>query len=130
MRPANIELLMGHNIGLSKSYYKPTENDLLEDYLKAADSLTISEENKLKTQVKELEQKNFEKEYIIKGKLQEKDEQIKSLTDQFSSMKNMLESLVKGLSETKDQQQANTVAQSLFSSGMLKPDCTMTSGRS
>ncbi len=36
-------------------------------------------------------------------------------------MKNMLESLVKGLSETKDQQKANTIAQSLFSSGMLKP---------
>jgi len=64
--------------------------------------------------------KNNEETYIIKGKLQEKDEQIKSLTDQFSSMKNMIESLVKGLSETKDQQQANTIAQSLFSSGMLR----------
>ena len=49
MRPANIGLLMGHNIGLSKSCYKPTEKDLLDDYLKAADMLTISEEFKLKT---------------------------------------------------------------------------------
>ena len=50
MRPANIELLMGHNLGgVSKSYYKPTEKDLLEDYLRAAvDQLTIDEEHKLK----------------------------------------------------------------------------------
>ncbi len=41
MRPANIELLMGHNIGVSKSYYKPTEKELLEDYLKAVNLLTL-----------------------------------------------------------------------------------------
>jgi len=35
-------------------------------------------------------------------------------------MKNMLESLVKGLSENKDQQQVNTVTQSLFTSGVIK----------
>jgi len=36
MRPTNIEILMGHNLGISQSYYKPTEKELLEDYLKAA----------------------------------------------------------------------------------------------
>lgn len=41
--------------------------------------------------------------YIIKGKLQEKDEQIESLTSQFSSMKNMLNQLVKGIFESTDQ---------------------------
>ena len=49
MRPANIEMLMGHNIGLSKSCYKPTEKELLEDYLNAINLLTINEEYKLKT---------------------------------------------------------------------------------
>jgi hypothetical protein len=52
--------------------------------------------------------------------LQEKDEQIKSLKNQFSSMKNMIEGLVKGLSETKDQQKVNIITQSLFSSGVIK----------
>jgi predicted RNase H-like nuclease (RuvC/YqgF family) len=56
----------------------------------------------------------------MKGKLQEKDEQIKSLKNQFSSMKNMIEGLVKGLSETKDQQKVNIITQSLFSSGVIK----------
>jgi integrase len=34
MKPINIENLMGHSTGISDSYYRPTENDLLEDYLK------------------------------------------------------------------------------------------------
>lgn len=51
MKPANIELLIGHTIGISSSYYKPTESQLLEDYLKAVDALTISNEYRLKKQV-------------------------------------------------------------------------------
>ena len=35
MRPINVEILMGHNIGVSASYYKPKEHEVLEDYLKA-----------------------------------------------------------------------------------------------
>jgi hypothetical protein len=112
---------MSHDTGITQHYYKPREEELLEDYIKALDLLTINSDNLvLNKQIHKLEEKNKENEYVIKGKLQEKDEQIKSLTDQFSSMKNMIESLVKGLSENKDQQQANTIAQSLFSSGMLK----------
>jgi hypothetical protein len=125
MRPINVELTMGHNIGLSDCYYRPTEREILDDYLKAVDLLTInSHGTTLKNQIQKLKEDNQNNEYIIKGKLQEKDEQIKSPSEQFSSMKNMLENLVKGLSETNDQQRANTIAQSLFSSGMLKPAAT------
>jgi hypothetical protein len=45
MKPINIETLMGHSTGISDSYYRPTEQDLLEDYLKVIDVLTISSEN-------------------------------------------------------------------------------------
>jgi hypothetical protein len=38
---------MNHSIGISNSYYRATENELLEDYLKAVEVLTISQENKL-----------------------------------------------------------------------------------
>jgi len=82
MRPANIELLMGHNIGISKSYYKPTEKEILDDYLKAADLLTMNQENKLKTQVKELTKKNNEKEYMINVALMEKDREVENLKKQ------------------------------------------------
>jgi hypothetical protein len=35
MRPINVEVTMGHDLGLSESYWKPTEHEVLEDYLKA-----------------------------------------------------------------------------------------------
>ena len=38
MRPINVEITMGHDIGVSASYYKPTEHEVLEDYLKAVES--------------------------------------------------------------------------------------------
>ena len=40
MKPINIENLMGHSTGISDSYYRPTENDLLQDFLKCIDALT------------------------------------------------------------------------------------------
>ena len=77
MKPANVELLSGRDIGVSGSYYKPTEKDLFEDYLKAIDLLTINEDNKkFEKQFNELKEKSKDNEYIIKAKLQEKDEQI------------------------------------------------------
>lgn len=120
MKPINIEKLLSHSIGISNSYYRPTEKELLDDYLKVEDTLCINKENRLLKQLNKYTKENNEETYIIKGKLQEKDEQIKSLTDQFSSMKNILENLVKGLSETKDQQHVNSITKSLFSSGVVK----------
>ena len=78
MKPINVEITMGHNIGLSSSYYKPTDKEVLEDYLKAVDLLTINgNEQKLSRQVEELKNKSRDSDYIIKGKLEEKDIQIK-----------------------------------------------------
>ncbi|MFY9795904.1 MAG: hypothetical protein WA323_18050 [Candidatus Nitrosopolaris sp.] len=34
MKPINVEITMGHDIGLSESYYKPTRQEVLQDYLK------------------------------------------------------------------------------------------------
>ena len=81
MKSINIELLLGHNIGISGSYYKPTEKEVLLDYLNAVDFLTISDENKLSKKLKELSDKNKVQEYVINGKLQEKDEQINNLQE-------------------------------------------------
>ena len=46
MKSINIEKL-GHSIGISDSYYRATENELLEDYLKAVPLLTISSEDRI-----------------------------------------------------------------------------------
>ncbi|MFZ0510553.1 MAG: hypothetical protein WAM14_03005, partial [Candidatus Nitrosopolaris sp.] len=60
---------MGHDIGLSESYYKPTEKEVLEDYLKATPLLTINADNRiLQKKVEELTEKSKDNEYIIGGK--------------------------------------------------------------
>ena len=40
MLPANVEILMGHDIGVSESYWRPTEHEVLQDYLKAVPLLS------------------------------------------------------------------------------------------
>jgi hypothetical protein len=85
MKPINIEKLLSHSIGISNSYYRPTENELLEDYLKCIDLISLDKENKLQKQLHKYVDKNNEETYIIKGKLQEKDEEIRSLKQKFES---------------------------------------------
>jgi integrase len=55
MNHNNIKLMMDHSLGESQNYHRPAEEDLLEDYLQAVDSLTINEENRLKRKVEKLE---------------------------------------------------------------------------
>jgi len=54
VNPEIREMLLGHKIGLTGCYYRPTEHKMYNEYLKAVDLLTINEENRLK---RELEQK-------------------------------------------------------------------------
>lgn len=79
VKPIVTELLMGHSVGISDSYYRPTEKDLLEEYQKAIDALTISNENRLKTQVEVLAATSKETEEMIKTKLAEKDRELQLL---------------------------------------------------
>lgn len=53
---------MGHSIGISDSYYRITEAELLEDYQKAISFLTIEKEKQLQTRLTVLEEKNDEKD--------------------------------------------------------------------
>jgi hypothetical protein len=75
MKSINIETLMGHSIGISDSYYRATEEELLQDYLKAVDFLSISSENTLKIENEKIKQNNnsLEREkdelYFLRKKL-------------------------------------------------------------
>ena len=104
MKSINIETLMAHSIGISDSYYRPTEDELLDDYRKAIPFLTISDEHRLQEQVNELSEKTKDNDYVIKAKLQEKEEQIEALT--------------------KKQEQFEQLIQSLIDSRQLKPNIT------
>ena len=46
MKPINVETLLGHSTGISDSYYRPLETDLLNDYLKAVKDLCIEPSNR------------------------------------------------------------------------------------
>ena len=80
MKPINIEKLMNHSIGISDSYYRATENEVLEDYVKAVGLLTINDDKlTLQKQVANLTEKSKEENYIIKGKLFEREKEVQTM---------------------------------------------------
>ena len=78
---------MGHSIGLGDAYYRPDNNEILEEYLKAIDLLTVNEENRLKRKVTELAEKKDEIEVMeIKH-----NEEIKAIRDQMNQIISMVQ---------------------------------------
>ena len=65
MKPINVETLMGHSTGISDSYYRPTENDLLDDYLKIVNHLTIRTESTFKAEVEQVKERGSMNEDAI-----------------------------------------------------------------
>jgi len=49
------ERLMGHDTRLDNNYFKPNEEDLLSEYIKVVDLLTLNEEFKLRQKIEKLE---------------------------------------------------------------------------
>ena len=98
MLPLHVEMLLGHDTGLSMSYYRPSSKTLLEDYLKAVDVLTINGDRiLLQKQVEELTEKAKDNEHIIKGKLEEKDEEIRSMKEELISMRSEMNDVLEVL---------------------------------
>jgi hypothetical protein len=65
MKLSNIETLMNHSLGISDSYYRITESELLEDYLKANDSLLIDNQQKLQKHIVDLTEKNRKQRMML-----------------------------------------------------------------
>jgi len=99
------EMLLGHSIGLDDKYYRPTAQQLFDEYAKAVDPLTINEENRLRRKVDSFS-KTLQSE--------------KQKEDRISVLENKMQSLVSTLSKLTEQGQVNTIAQTLYSSGILK----------
>lgn len=49
------EMLLGHKIGLASAYYRPTEEEMYEEYEKAIDNLTIDPANRLRKKIETLQ---------------------------------------------------------------------------
>lgn len=113
MKSINIETLMGHSLGISDSYYRATEQDLLEDYLRAVDYLTINNESKMRAKILVLENE------ISNGvNSREKDERIERLERKLDSLQSKLESIVNSLSMASENDR-NILAKHLFRNNIL-----------
>lgn len=95
MRSINVEFLLNHSTGISDSYYRPQQNEILEDYMKAVSLLTITKNNtkEIGEEIEELREKNENSEYLINSKLQERDDVIKTLSDQVMTLMNEVQKL-------------------------------------
>jgi hypothetical protein len=90
----NIETLMGHSLGISDSYYRATEIELLTDYEKAIEFLTIEEINKLQEKIVSLEEKQDQIAFIklqheqeIKGIREEMEKRFQTLLQKIDFQK-------------------------------------------
>jgi integrase len=79
------EFLVGHKVsrGLDVSYDRTSEEDRLQEYLKAIELLTMSPENRLRRQVQE-------QDHTIKVQLAQKDQQIQELMNWKDKMEILL----------------------------------------
>jgi hypothetical protein len=87
MRSINVAWTMGHSIGISESYYKPTENEVLRDYLNAVPKLIINDQSELlNEELVELRQSTEDNSYVLKAKFEEKDKEIAQLIEKVNKL--------------------------------------------
>jgi integrase len=65
INPEIREMLLGHKIGLSSAYYRPTEPEMLAEYERAIDKLTIDPANRLSRELVHEKAKNTETSKIL-----------------------------------------------------------------
>jgi hypothetical protein len=92
MNRLNVEYLLGHTVGLNSNYYRPTEQELITDYLKAVPVLTINGSNE--TLEKSLEQQEQESEKM-KKRIEELTEEQKKLNEMVSTSMQTLASTLR-----------------------------------
>jgi integrase len=85
MKSLHVEMLMGHSVGLADNYYRPTSQEIMQDYLRAVPGLTILEQVKGPSLLKleELEKENL----ALRKEVDEIKAQVKLLSDSFGKKK-------------------------------------------
>jgi integrase len=95
-KPVIKELLMGHSVGLDDSYLRPSESELVHEYLKAVDLLTISEEKQLKHEVEKLKTEAADIDMMkkmhfdMKLEAEREDETVEELRDTVAGLSDQL----------------------------------------
>jgi hypothetical protein len=108
MKSLNVEILMGHDIGLANSYYRPSQQELLDDYLRSVGLLSVHNDRLiLEKQISELKEKSRDDKDAVNAKLLEKDSELEALKKQMLSIEQaqketekQLEELIRNRSKT------------------------------
>jgi len=120
MRELIVSMLMSHDTGIVLHYLRPKEEDVLSEYQKAIPLLTLNqEENSLNKKIEELEEQNKTSIYVIKGKMEEKDEKVKELESKYQTMNSVLQNLIKSISSV-DESGKQTIAKQLIKNGIFQ----------
>jgi hypothetical protein len=85
MKSINIKILMGHSIGISDSYYRITQAELLEDYLKAINYLTVGREHRLEREISDIIDKSDNNLQHLRFEIQNREMEIITLKEKESS---------------------------------------------
>jgi hypothetical protein len=104
LNPEIREMLLGHKIGLTGAYYRPTEQEMFNEYQKAINNLTINEENRLKLKVQLLEGESNE----IQDLKKQVNENSSMLSDLLELIKLKAESDLE-INDDEDQEQVNKI---------------------
>jgi len=84
MKSLNVEMLLGHDTGLAENYYRPSESELLEDYVKAIPDLTILEEVKATPEIQDLKKSYEELKTIVLDFIQNQENLNNTLEERFN----------------------------------------------
>jgi hypothetical protein len=119
MKPINIEMLMNHSVGISDSYYRATEIELLDDYLKATGYLTLDSEEKLRNEV------NKQESHVlivnaVEFQLQVKTNEIESMKQKYDEMNSTLQNMLSIIGSI-DRSGKKEIARRLISNGLYRP---------
>ena len=91
-----VELTIGHSLGVAKNYDRFTEEQVLEEYLKAVPSLTINEDPQvLSKQLADLQQTNKDESQMIRAELEEKNHQIASMNEKLNEFELLYNRILK-----------------------------------
>ena len=119
------EMMMGHalmNIHALEQNYNRADRPkmLLEDYLKAVSELTISDEERMKVEVKKL-QTDISNMKSVEIELSEKDKEIQSMKHKYDEMNVTLQNILSVIGNI-GQPTKNKIAKHLIMKGEYKPD--------
>jgi integrase len=118
-------MMVGHalmNIHALEENYNRSDRPkmLLEDYLKAVSELTISDEERMKVEVKKL-QTDISNMKSVEVELSEKDKEIQSMKQKYDEMSVTLQSILSVIGNV-EQPAKNKIAKQIIMKGEYKPD--------